>query len=62
MRRFKKFPPKKVNVATHFMFKLKISLKGFTRRTPDRINLYNAKNIFTKELDIKGLIRFLIYC
>lgn len=42
MMRFKKFLPKKVNVATHFMFKLKISLKGFTRRTPDRINLYNA--------------------
>jgi len=27
------------------MFKLKTSLKGFTRRIPDRINLYKAKNV-----------------
>ena len=57
---FKKFFSKKVNVDTHFMFKLETSLKGFSRRIPDRINLYKAKKYSTKEADIKGLIRFLI--
>jgi hypothetical protein len=42
------------------MFKLETSLKVFSRRIPDRINLYKAKKYPTKEADIKGLIRFLI--
>ena len=57
---FKNFFSKKVNVDTHFMFKLETSLKDFSRRIPDRINLYKAKKYSTKEADIKGLIRFLI--
>jgi hypothetical protein len=57
---FKNFFTKKVNVDTHFMFKLETSLKEFTRRIPDRINLYKAKKYFNEEADIKGLIRFLI--
>ncbi len=57
---FKSFFAKKVNVDTHFMFKLETSLKDFTRRIPDRINLYKAKNYSNKEADIKGLIRFLV--
>ena len=50
---FKFFFAKKVNVDTHFMFKLETSLKEFTRRIPDRINLYKAKNYFNEEADIK---------
>ena len=50
---FKNFFSKKVNVDTHFMFKLETSLKEFTRRIPDRINLYKAKNYFNEEADIK---------
>jgi hypothetical protein len=50
---FKIFFAKKVNVDTHFMFKLETSLKEFTRRIPDRINLYKAKNYFNEEADIK---------
>ena len=40
---------KKVNVDTHYMFKLETSFKNFARRNPDMINLYKAKNCFTKE-------------
>lgn len=57
---FKNFFAKKVNEDTHFMFKLKTSLKEFTRRIPDRINLYKAKNYSKKKQTSKGLIRFLI--
>ncbi len=42
------------------MFKLETSLKDFTRRIPDRINLYKAKNIPPKVTDIERLINFLI--
>jgi hypothetical protein len=59
-QRSKKIFSKKVNVDTHFMFKLETSLKDFSRRIPDRINLYKAKKYSTKEADIKGLIRFLM--
>lgn len=57
---FKNFFAKKVKVDTHFVFKLKTSLKEFTRRIPDRINLYKAKKYLNEEADIKGLIRSLM--
>ncbi len=42
------------------MFKLETSLKDFTRRIPDRINLYKAKNFSAEEPNVEGLIELLI--